>query len=341
MDRDHFISIAAISEYYEDLVIDGHEIPLLFIGSNGVYVCMETSDEKAYGAVEKALALKVGQLFVFVVSDTDTGRLYDYKDHVFVEIEDNIYEAFENCYYNHLIPQAELFHIVFHKPADYCENVVYTIECSNYEEDAKPFVMPVIFGTQLVVVERRIEEIKNAPVCDGKYRIYPDGSMEIKRIVTESVAGVSTFIEKGEVYYPCMDTDGDQFFLLTLLGGLIGLHKYKTGNYLKGIFYTLTFGCCGVFYILDLIAIIIGGYNYRMIQKDASSGIVQYQRKCFYSRPVRNKKRAILLTIIASVLTVILVKFVYLAALKNLTILLSQLLAAMGFGKDLVNLIPT
>lgn len=339
MDRELLIDIAAISEISDDTTINHYEIDLLFTGSNGIYACVKQEDERIYDAIKNKLCLRDGQLFLFVISDGDTGSFYDHTVG-FVEME-NVYDAFQNCYYNHLIPQADLYHISFCQPSDYCKRVEYEVTCENYEEDADQYVAPVISEQQLLAIRKRLDAILEEPVYDGNYRIYPDGRMELKRIVTESVAGISTFVEKGTAYFPCMETDGDQFFLITLFGGLLGLHKFKTGNYLRGIIYALTFGCCGIFYILDLISIITGGYSYRMILQDRSSGVVKYQRKQFYSRPLKNKKRAIFLTILAAVVAFILVKFVYIGALRGLTVLVSEALAPTSFGKNIATVISS
>lgn len=337
MDRELLIEIAAISEISDDITINDHEINLFFTGNNGIYACVNQEDEKAYDAIKSKLGLRDGQLFLFVVSDGDKGSFYDYATGGFVEME-NVYDAFQNCYYNHLIPQADLYHISLNQPSDYCKSIEYEITCENFEEDAEQYVAPVIPEHQLVNITKKLDAVLEEPVYEGNYRIFPDGRMELKRIVTESVAGISTFVEKGTAYFPCMETDGDQFFLIALLGGLFGFHKFKTGNYLKGLLYVLTFGCCGIFYIMDLISIITGGYHYKVILRDLSSGVVNYQRKQFYSRPLKNKKRSIMLTILAAIIAFILVKFVYIEALRELTVLLSEVLAPTSFGRNIATM---
>lgn len=328
MDRELFKELSVVSEFYEDVRIDDQELSLLFVGTNGIYVCVDQADgqNNLFHMIKRKFNLQDQQLFLFLVSATDSGSFYDYTNG-FVEMK-NIYEAYQNCYYNHLIPQADLFHISFSCPSDYCQSVEYEADYEAYEDDAEQYVMPVISEKQLDLIKNKLEAIFNEPVTDGNYRIYPDGRMEIKRAVTESVGGViSTFVEKGTAYFPCMEADGDQFFLLTLLGGLFGLHKFKTGNYLRGILYALTCGCCGVFYILDLLSIIFGSYSYSMISSDKSSGTVEFQKKRFYSRPLKNKKKAMLLTLVAAVFAFLLVKFVYISALDHINVILSSVLS--------------
>lgn len=340
MDRELLKEISVVSGFYEEISIEGNGIPLMFTGINGAYICMDdvSSDDlckTVYDATKKKLGLKDNQLFLFKIADDDSGSFYDYMNG-FVQMED-IYGAYQNCYANHLIPQADLFHIQFDSPSSYCECVEYEPLCDNYEEDAESYIVPVISEKQMAVVEKKLVDIFEEPVQDGQYRIYPDGRMEVKRTVTQSVAGISTFMETGTVYYPCMDVEGDKFFLLTFLGGWLGVHKFKTGNYLKGLFYALTCGCCGVFYVLDLLSILFGGYNYSMISCDRSRGTVEFQKKKFYSRPLKNKKRAILLTIAAVAVVFLLVNFIYIPALENVNVFVANVLSETKFADELAN----
>lgn len=344
MDRELLKEISIISGFYEEINIDNHVIPLMFSGMNGLYICTENVtddalDIKIYTAVKNKLGLNDDQVFLFGIAEDDTGRFYDYRDG-FVYME-NIYEAYQNCYANHLIPQADLFHIQFDSPSSYCKSVEYEQSCDNYEEDAESYIVPVISEKRLFKLEQKIAALLEEPVQDGQYRVYPDGRMEVKRTVTQSVAGISTFIEKGSAYYPCMDADGDKFFLLTFLGGWFGFHKFKTGNYLKGLFYALTCGCCGVFYILDLLSILLGGYNYSMITCDKSGGTVEFQKKKFYSRPLQNKMRAVLLLVAAIAVAFLLINFIYIPVLENVNVFLANILSETQFADKLANTMLT
>ena len=340
MDRELLKEISAVSGFYEDIDIGNYSVPLLATGMNGIYVCFDDVSscdfcKEAYDAIKKRFGLRDGQLFLFRIAEDDSGDFYDYIND-FVQ-QENIYEAYENCYANHLIPQADLFHIQFESLSDYCNAVDYE-PCDDYEEDAKSYVMPVISEKQLAAVEKRLVDILEQPETDGQYRIYPDGHMEIKRTITKSVVGISTFIEEGTVYYPCMDADGDKFFLLAFLGGWFGAHKFKTGNYLKGLFYLLTCGCCGVFYVLDLLSILLGGYNYSMIKCDKSKGTVEFQKKKYFSRPVKKKARAALLLIAAVAIAFVLVKFIYIPVLENVNVLIASILSETKLADDIANI---
>ena len=46
-------------------------------------------------------------------------------------------------------------------------------------------------------------------------------------------------------------------FLLCLFFGFLGVHRFYTGHYLIGFLQLFTFGCCGLFWIVDLIFIVL------------------------------------------------------------------------------------
>lgn len=47
-------------------------------------------------------------------------------------------------------------------------------------------------------------------------------------------------------------------FVLCLLFGWLGVHRFYTGHFGLGILQLLTFGCCGAFWLVDLFLIILG-----------------------------------------------------------------------------------
>jgi len=140
-----------------------------------------------------------------------------------------------------------------------------------------------------------------------KYRYNEDGSIDIRRKITTKIGPFQTFYEIGEAYFPCMSADGDSFFSIALSTGLVGGHKFYTGNYFQGILYLFTFGLLGVGYILDLVMILTGSYSYMAssITRDGATKIRTY------SMPLDNKKKALISTIIAAFGCIIVVKFMY------------------------------
>ena len=140
-----------------------------------------------------------------------------------------------------------------------------------------------------------------------KYRYNEDGSVDIRRKITTKIGPFQTFYEIGEAYFPCMSADGDSFFSIALFTGLVGGHKFYTGNYFQGILYLFTFGLLGVGYILDLVMILTGSYSYMSssITRDGATKVRTY------SMPLDNKKKALISTIIAAFGCIIVVKFMY------------------------------
>ncbi len=50
------------------------------------------------------------------------------------------------------------------------------------------------------------------------------------------------------------------FFLCLFLGGL-GFHRFYVGKYWTGVLYLFTLGLCGIGWIIDLVAILLGGFK--------------------------------------------------------------------------------
>lgn len=325
LDRDLIKELSTISEIYEDVTFSQDcKADILCIGSNGVYAVVdEKADVEIFNTIKKELKLKNNQLLLFVYEDNDNNSFYDYKLNKFVK-QLNLYDAYANCYVNHNIPNP-----VFDKPSDYCQ-------FADYEFDEDVYVTPVITDNEISSIEKQIDDILNRPVYYKNYRIFPKtGEMQIKRTVTKSVAGLSTFVETGTAYYPCMSMSGDKFFLITFLAGMFGVHKFKTSNYLTGLCYLLTCGCCGVFYVLDLVMILAGGYNYNMISCDRTNGVMNFQKKKFYSRPVENKKIAVILTLLSILIAFLVVTDVYMPLLQHINKFLSDILSDTQLARNL------
>lgn len=153
-----------------------------------------------------------------------------------------------------------------------------------------------------------------------KYRINEDGSVDIKRKITTHVGPFETFYEIGEAFFPCMDVDGDSFFKLALTTGLVGGHKFYTGNFFQGLLYLMTFGLLGIGYILDLLLIIAGSYSFKgtRITEEGSN------RVRTYARPVIDVKQSFIYMGIALILAVPIIGFVYWPLVSTVSELLGQ-----------------
>ena len=146
---------------------------------------------------------------------------------------------------------------------------------------------------------------------NDKYRIDEDGTMRVKKLHCRRFGIYESFLPEREYEYPCMGMDGDRLFFLTMLGGWFGLHKFMTGHYLSGIFYSLTCGGCGVAYVCDLIAMLTGDYVDEKISFGEEAGRIVQHRERFYNRPVEKRRIAIAGIFFAVMMAVLLVKLVY------------------------------
>lgn len=120
-----------------------------------------------------------------------------------------------------------------------------------------------------------------------------------------------------ELWYQCSERNPDRQYLLMVLGGWFGLHKFVEGKLLQGFYYLLTCGCFGVFYLSDLIAMLLGDYFFkRVTYVDEGDGLERKMQKIYYG-PVENRKSALTL-LMAVVLLVLAVRFVYQPVGQNL-----------------------
>lgn len=334
MTLDYIKDIVSDATIYEDVTLRKYEIPLIAVALNGAYVILDTTDENIINLVSDAMLHDIGirqnQLFLFgandLFGDDFAGVFCSYTSGI-IQFDD-IVPAFENCYQNHLLPQVVLQRADISAPEDYCYDVKIDIPEAEIDE---LYVAPVLSIADINRYITKLESISATPDASDKYRVTADGELEIKRDVQERVGPVKLFISGHSAYFPCMELDGDTFFKLALFGGIIGLHHYKTGHILKGIFYTLTFGCCGVFYILDLVQILTGTFNYKSTVPGADG---QYQRVRYFSRPVSNKKFAIPAIFAAIIFAFAAVYFCYIPLMQFITASVSDLLAQTQWAKN-------
>lgn len=69
------------------------------------------------------------------------------------------------------------------------------------------------------------------------------------------------YLARGKQFYPCSDLDADRVFLLGLLGGVLGIHRFAVGKWFTGIIYLLTGGLMGCGWVLDVLQMVSGGFK--------------------------------------------------------------------------------
>lgn len=329
---ENYIDYAEYSTYiWKDIKLNNKEIPLILLGMNGLYIFSYNTNEKDNRTILKELKYRLHiedrDLFYFIISDEeDEGYFYDYETDSFKKY-DEIYEAFVNCYDNHLIYQADLNNMIFENNLSYLEDIHYKTSLSP-EDEENAYITPIIGEHQREQIADKLDMIKNLPEEKGRYLYYSDGTIKTKRIITKDInfkgiGALSTYIEDGEKIYDCIDTEPDKYFYYTLFGGWFGLHKFMSKNILYGMLYLLTFGCCGVFWIYDLLSIITGNYYITEIQ-EINNDLVKEK---YYIKPLEHKWKYLIFTLIALVIAVLFVRYCYPGLLQSITSTIAQFLS--------------
>ena len=137
---------------------------------------------------------------------------------------------------------------------------------------------------------------------------YENGVRYEKHTIHSGLLGVFS----GEAWYPVAEDDADRFFLLTLFGGLFGLHKFKSGQIPAGILYFLTFGGLGVLYITDLLSLLLGTYHLKQtVYTEVEQGQLQKRiRRIYMGKPGRVFWK-LMITVIAALFTYFAVRYGY------------------------------
>lgn len=66
------------------------------------------------------------------------------------------------------------------------------------------------------------------------------------------------YVRKGNMWYEASEDNTESLFYITLLGGWLGLHKFKRQETKRGILYLVTFGLFGVGWLIDILRILLG-----------------------------------------------------------------------------------
>lgn len=144
----------------------------------------------------------------------------------------------------------------------------------------------------------------------SKYKYTEDGQLLVRKKVSETVLP-GLYTEDHDMWFPCNRKNPDHHYVVMLLAGWFGLHKFQERSFLQGVFYLLTCGCFGVFYLCDLISMLGGTYCYWENEYLEKDGDIERRRKRIYYGPLRHRGRGVLLLIIGAFLVWAVVTFVY------------------------------
>lgn len=278
--------------------IQTEKIPLMLTGTGGVLAILEEGQESKAEQIRAVLERETRirrDLYVFAVSDEDDMvQVYRDGDYCEVRLTDDVMLAFAD--------NLELSHWKY----DSCNIRGLEDMFVDHElpEVAPEDFFPKLKARELDALEEHIQEMMDAPVYDGDYRIFTDGRMEVRKTILNGKTMLSNFAPNRTCteYFPCMDESGEDTLMTTLVGGVFGVHKFKEGRYVRGIAYALTGGAFGVGYVMDVVNTAIGEYCIQNNDYDFNdaTGKVEKTTSRLYPRPVKSVKRKIV-SILASV----------------------------------------
>ena len=269
-----YSEVAGQSRIYTDVLsCRQYSIPLICAGLNGVYVFITTHIHDRnklldiYADASRIFAFTSG-VFVFIRTDNDDYFVFG-ADLIRIE---QMLDKFENLYNNTRMPASDEAFLSLDDELDMLSTPCPSEDPSIYRSE---YVISRVSTRYLHDLDRRIDGIKDAQNSRQKVK-YRNGIKNVLHPILKF--GVIV----GEDYFPVSDEDPFKFLLLTVFGGIIGLHRFKAGEIAKGIGYILSCGCFGAGYLLDIFSILTGTYHIESsIYHDDENGYRQEKLKIF------------------------------------------------------------
>ena len=148
-------------------------------------------------------------------------------------------------------------------------------------------------------------------VREEKYRYTEDGILLVRKQETVRVGVYDTGPIGRGLWYRCSGDDPDCHYRRMVLFGWFGWHRFRERSFGAGMFYLLTCGCFGVFYLYDLVSMLTGSYSYREISyREGEAGLERHKSKIYYG-PMEDRKKGLLLLPLAAVILAAAVLFLY------------------------------
>ena len=329
LNREKIISIAYESDVYENISLENSvDIPLMISGSNGIYIFIPYCEEESLNKVINIIRTKYGlyncDIFIYLLNETEC-FLLDKDGKKLILLED-LYISFENMYLNTQLPYIDYTNLELGKyenllkSKEELEDMIEECEVE-YTGDVS-YVKPIV---SKFTVDRIAKINKEKQQClkyiDENTREDEEGTVYVQKHESYKYIGLI----KGKKWYRCSDENPNKIFFITLLGGWFGLHKFREGKIKTGLFYLLTCGGCGVFYVMDLIDMITGSRCYDEVTYEEKDGKLERNKEKVYYQKLSNPMIALLLTPIALIISVVILNTLYKAAFDLIMQLLMSL----------------
>lgn len=95
---------------------------------------------------------------------------------------------------------------------------------------------------------------------DLSFSSAPSSSKNSNMKIMTTAEGV-TYVKKHGLWFEASDYNTEQVFLLAVFAGMFGAHMFHVKKRLKGLLYLCTYGCCGIGWFFDSLAILLGIYK--------------------------------------------------------------------------------
>ena len=145
---------------------------------------------------------------------------------------------------------------------------------------------------------------------NSKYKYTDDGQLLVRKTVSEPALPGSYPTER-KMCFPCSGENPDHHYGIMVLTGWFGYHKFRERCFMQGLFYLLTCGCFGVFYLCDLISMLCGTYCYWETEYLEREGSLERRRKKIYYGPMQHRRRGVFLLLAGVLIVLAAVSFIY------------------------------
>ena len=319
--------------FAEDVPIsDTSKASLVAVDASGLYAFIVTKSEDADEIRQDVrqfltnYGVPAGKAFTFIRTRGTDLFLNNDRDETVISIEHPL-DRLECLLENNSRPLIDVSYIGFKDnaerlyspslPDEYKDNDGNPIKVHG---DGEPSYVPSLLTRQ--DVRRITERLESAgSIREGGNEKHDLNGVRYRKFNTRTkLFGYSV----REDWYPIADEDPDRYLLLTILGGWFGLHKFTSREYGSGIFYLLTFGGFGIFYLFDVLSILCGTYSVNQTEyfENESGVLTRKKTKVFLDKVSLDPIKWLALAVSAAI-AFITFRYVYVNALEWLNMALS------------------